>query len=146
MWAAFKGLFAAAIILCVVMGWLLLNGHALTWHMIFVLPVLGLGGAHLRKHGNDLYGACQRLRLLRVLYDVIFNAHDVHGRRIFPSEQLPKAAQVITEYMPLTVAVNLVRPLFLGAWPEHVFINISVLLVVAVISFVIVLRLLRKRF
>lgn len=64
----------------------------------------------------------------------------------FPREQLPKAAQIITEYMPLTAAVNLVRPLFLGAWPEHVLLNLSVLIAVAAIAFVIALRLLRKRF
>jgi lipooligosaccharide transport system permease protein len=64
----------------------------------------------------------------------------------FPREQLPQTAQAITEYMPLTAAVNLVRPLFLGAWPEHVLLNLSVLVMVAIISFVIALKLLRKRF
>ncbi len=37
----------------------------------------------------------------------------------FPREQLPAFAQAITDWLPLTAAVELVRPLFLNQWPAQ---------------------------
>jgi lipooligosaccharide transport system permease protein len=145
-WAAFKGLFAAAIILLVMMALLLMGGQTLTWHMVFVLPVLALVALTFSSMGMIFTALAKGYDFFAFYMTLFLTPMMFMAGGFFPREQLPKAAQIITEYMPLTLAVNLVRPLFLGAWPEHAVINICVLLIVAVISFVISLRLLRKRF
>ena len=145
-WAAFKGLFAAAIILLVMMALLLIGGHSLTWHMVFVLPVLALVALTFSSMGMIFTALAKGYDFFAFYMTLFLTPMMFMAGGFFPREQLPKAAQIITEYMPLTAAVNLVRPLFLGAWPENTVINIAVLLIVAVISFAIALRLLRKRF
>jgi ABC-type polysaccharide/polyol phosphate export permease len=37
----------------------------------------------------------------------------------FPREQLPTPIRVVSDWLPLTNAVELVRPLFLDQWPAH---------------------------
>jgi len=145
-WAAFKGLFAASIILLVMMALLLVGGHALTWHMIFVLPVLALVALTFSSMGMIFTALAKGYDFFAFYMTLFLTPMMFMAGGFFPREQLPKAAQIITEYMPLTAAVNLVRPLFLGSWPEHVLINLAVLIAIAVIAFVIALKLLRKRF
>jgi len=64
----------------------------------------------------------------------------------FPRDQLPGFMQVISEFLPLTAAVELIRPLFMDQWPEHGLRHLAVLLVYAVGGFWVALALTRKRF
>jgi lipooligosaccharide transport system permease protein len=145
-WAAFKGLFAAAIILLVMMALLALGGHTLTWHMVFVLPVLALVALTFSSMGMIFTALAKGYDFFAFYMTLFLTPMMFMAGGFFPREQLPKAAQIITEYMPLTLAVNLVRPLFLGALPQNVLISIVILIVIAFISFSIALKLLRKRF
>jgi lipooligosaccharide transport system permease protein len=54
--------------------------------------------------------------------------------------------QRITDFLPLTAAIELVRPLFLDQWPSNVLPNLSLLLVVGGVAFWVALALTRKRF
>jgi lipooligosaccharide transport system permease protein len=62
----------------------------------------------------------------------------------FPRDQLPGFMRVISEFLPLTAAVELIRPLFMDQWPEHGLGHLAVLLVYAVGSFWVALTI--KRF
>jgi lipooligosaccharide transport system permease protein len=64
----------------------------------------------------------------------------------FPREQLPGVMRVISDWLPLTAAVELIRPLFLGQWPTHGLQNLALLLSYAVAGFWVALALTRKRF
>jgi lipooligosaccharide transport system permease protein len=64
----------------------------------------------------------------------------------FPREQLPPIVRAIAEWLPLSVAVDLVRPLFLDRWPDQALRHVLVLAVFAVAAFWIALALTRKRF
>jgi lipooligosaccharide transport system permease protein len=64
----------------------------------------------------------------------------------FPREQLPSFVRVVADWLPLSVAVDLVRPLFLDRWPDQALRNVLVLAGFAVVSFWIALALTRKRF
>ncbi len=50
----------------------------------------------------------------------------------FPRNQLPGFIRVISEFLPLTAAVDLIRPLFMDQWPENGLRHLAVLLVYAV--------------
>jgi lipooligosaccharide transport system permease protein len=54
--------------------------------------------------------------------------------------------RTIADWLPLSAAVDLVRPLFMDHWPEHPLRHGLVLVVFSVVSFWIALALTRKRF
>jgi len=64
----------------------------------------------------------------------------------FPRDQLPPWVRLVADWLPLSAAVELVRPLFLDRWPEHPLRHALVLLLCSVVSFWIALALTRKRF
>jgi lipooligosaccharide transport system permease protein len=64
----------------------------------------------------------------------------------FPREQLPAFVRVIADWLPLSVAVDLVRPMFLDRWPDEPVRLVTVLAMFAGVSFWIALALTRKRF
>jgi lipooligosaccharide transport system permease protein len=59
---------------------------------------------------------------------------------------LPTTVRWLSELLPLTHAVALVRPLFMDRWPTDVLLHLGVLLVYAVAGFWVALALTRKRF
>ena len=64
----------------------------------------------------------------------------------FPRSQLPEWIQLISWYLPLTQSIELVRPLFLGQWPEFAITHLCVLLITAITAYLIALKLTKKRF
>jgi lipooligosaccharide transport system permease protein len=64
----------------------------------------------------------------------------------FPLEQLPPVVRAISEWLPLTNAVDLVRPLFMDQWPTRWLRPLAVLAGFAVAGFWIALALTRRRF
>ncbi len=64
----------------------------------------------------------------------------------FPREQLPGAVRVLSEMLPLTHAVALVRPLFLDQWPENAGWHLLVLAAYTAVGLWVALALTRKRF
>jgi lipooligosaccharide transport system permease protein len=63
----------------------------------------------------------------------------------FPLSQLPDWLHAIAEWLPMTAAVELVRPLALGRWPEHAVRDLLLLSVWGTVCFVIALALTRRR-
>jgi lipooligosaccharide transport system permease protein len=64
----------------------------------------------------------------------------------FPLEQLPFVVRVVADWLPLSNAVLLVRPLFMDQWPTDVLRHAAVLLGYAVVAFWVALALTRRRF
>jgi lipooligosaccharide transport system permease protein len=54
--------------------------------------------------------------------------------------------RAVADWLPLTAAVELVRPLFLDRWPDQPVRHLAVLIAFAGVSFWIALALTRKRF
>lgn len=63
----------------------------------------------------------------------------------FPLDQLPAAAQVAAQLLPLTHAVSLARPLVNGEVPPSWLLHIGVLVAYAVTGFYVALALTRRR-
>jgi len=64
----------------------------------------------------------------------------------FPRDQLPGAVRWLSDLLPLTHAVELVRPLFMDRWPDSPLLHLAVLALYAVVAFWVALALTRKRF
>jgi lipooligosaccharide transport system permease protein len=54
--------------------------------------------------------------------------------------------RLVSDWLPLTNAVELVRPLFMDQWPAHAGLHLAVLLAYAVAAFWLALALTRRRF
>ncbi len=63
----------------------------------------------------------------------------------FPVTQLPEALQAVSAVLPLRHAIELARPLIIGAWPAEVALHLSVLAAYAVTGFCLALVLSRRR-
>jgi lipooligosaccharide transport system permease protein len=64
----------------------------------------------------------------------------------FPRAQLPAPLRAVSDWLPLTNAVELVRPMFMDRWPEHAWRCSLVLAAYTVVAYWVALALTRRRF
>ncbi len=142
LWAAFKALFTVTAILCVMLGlgishspklllaWPVLLGVGITFSCIALI-------FNALAKGYDFFTYYFTLFLTPMMFlSGIF----------FPLEQLPPLVRVVATWLPLSNAVELVRPFFMDQWPAHPARHVLVLAAYAVIGFWLALVLTRKRF
>jgi lipooligosaccharide transport system permease protein len=63
----------------------------------------------------------------------------------YPVSTLPAALQSVVQFLPLTHAVALVRPLMAGLEPQSVLVHLAVLLAYALASYYLAVVLVRRR-
>ncbi len=142
LWAAFKSLFTVTAIL----GVMLALGISHSPKLLLAWPILfGVGIAfscmalvfNALAKGYDFFTYYFTLFLTPMMFlSGIF----------FPLDQLPTAVRVVADWLPLSNAVTLVRPLFMDRWPTEVLRPVLVLAAYSGISFWVALALTRKRF
>ena len=142
LWAGFKALFSVIAIL----GVMLALKISLSPNLILVPPILLIAGVtfasmalvfNAKAKGYDFFTYSFAVRLSPMMFlSGVF----------FPRTQLPAFAQAITDWLPLTAAVELVRPLFLDQWPADAARHLAVLALYAIASFWIALAFTRQRF
>jgi len=141
-WAAFKSLFTVTAIL----GVMLALGISHSPKLLIAWPVLfGVGVCfacialifNALAKGYDFFTYYFTLFLTPMMFlSGVF----------FPLDQLPPLVRLIADWLPLSNAVALVRPLFMDQWPADPLRHVSVLVVFGGVSFWIALALTRKRF
>jgi lipooligosaccharide transport system permease protein len=142
LWAAFKSLFTVTAIMGVMLvlsishssklllAWPILLGVGITFSCIALI-------FNALANGYDFFTYYFTLFLTPMMFlSGVF----------FPLEQLPSAVRVVADWLPLSNAVALVRPLFMDQWPMQWLHHTLVLVVYAVVSFWVALALTRKRF
>ena len=142
LWAAFKSLFTVSAILVVMLAlgisaspklllaWPILLGVGITFSCIALV-------FNALAKGYDFFTYYFTLFLTPMMFlSGIF----------FPLDQLPLVVRVVSDWLPLSNAVALVRPLFMDQWPTEVLRPALVLLAYAVLAFWVALALTRKRF
>jgi lipooligosaccharide transport system permease protein len=142
LWAAFKSLFTVTVILGVMLAlnishspkllvaWPVLLGVGITFSCIALI-------FNALAQGYDFFTYYFTLFLTPMMFlSGVF----------FPLDQLPHAVRVVADWLPLSSAVLLVRPLFMDQWPADALRHVAVLLAYTVVAFWIALALTRKRF
>ena len=142
LWAAFKSLFTVTAILGVMLAlgishspklfvaWLALLGVGMTFSCIALI-------FNALAKGYDFFTYYFTLVLTPMMFlSGVF----------FPRTQLPGLVQLISDWLPLTNAVELVRPLFMDRWPEHALRHVTVLVAYTLGAFHLALALTRRRF
>lgn len=142
LWAAYKAVFTVTAILIVMVAlgistspklavaWLVLAGAGITFaSMALIFNALA--------KGYDFFNYYFTLFLTPMMFlSGVF----------FPRDQLPPLLRILSDWLPLTNAVELVRPLFMDRWPDTPLRHVLVLAAYAVVAFGLTLVLTRRRF
>jgi len=142
LWAAYKAVFTVTAILIVMVAlgistspklavaWLVLAGAGITFaSMALIFNALA--------KGYDFFNYYFTLFLTPMMFlSGVF----------FPRDQLPPLLRILSDWLPLTNAVELVRPLFMDRWPDTPLRHLLVLAAYAVVAFGLALVLTRRRF
>jgi lipooligosaccharide transport system permease protein len=142
LWAAFKAMFTVTAILFVMLGlgisaspkllaaWVVLLGAGITFSCIALI-------FNALAQGYDFFTYYFTLFLTPMMFlSGVF----------FPRDQLPGPLRAVSDWLPLTNAVELVRPMFMDQWPAHPLRGAVVLAAYAVVAFWVALALTRRRF
>ena len=142
LWASFKAIFSATAILLVILS--LGISHAPT--LIAVLPVLLLAGICFASMALIFNALASGYDFFTYYFTLFLTPTMFLSGVFFPQSQLPPLVRHVAEWLPLSQAVMLVRPLFLGEWPQQAWLHLGVLAGTAALSFWVALALTRRRF
>ena len=124
LWAAFKSLFTSVVILLVMLG----LGISHSPMLLLALPLLALVGITFSCIALIFNALAKGYDFFTYYFTLFLTPTTFLSGVFFPREQLPGVLRVISDGLPLTAAVELIRPLFLGQWPAHGWQNLAVLL------------------
>ncbi len=142
LWAAFKAIFTVSIIMVV----MLLLGLGHHWTLLLAWPVLLLAGITFSCIAMIFTALAKGYDFFTYYFTLFLTPMMFLSGVFFPREQLPGWMQAITQWLPLSAAIELVRPLFMGQLPAAPWPHLGVLLLSAVGSFWLAMALIRKRF
>ncbi len=142
LWAAFKALFTVTAIL----GVMLALGISHSPKLVLAWAVLGLTGITFASLALIFNALAKGYDFFTYYFTLFLTPMMFLCGVFFPREQLPGWVQMAANVLPLTHAVQLVRPLFLDRWPENAVLHLTVLAGTAVAAFWVALVLTRRRF
>jgi lipooligosaccharide transport system permease protein len=141
-WAAFKALFTTAAILLVMMA----LGISHAPQLLLVLPLTFLAGITFSCMAFIFTALAKGYDFFTYYFTLFLTPMMFTSGVFFPRTQFPSWVQHITDWLPLTAAVELVRPLFMGQWPAQPLKYLAVLVLFAVLSYTVAMHLIRRRF
>ena len=142
LWAAFKAIFTVTAILLV----MLVLGIVHSPKVLVAWPVLLAAGITFSCIALIFNALARGYDFFTYYFTLFLTPMMFLSGVFFPRDQLPGVVRAISEWLPLTAAIELVRPLFLDRWPQEPVRHVLVLAVYAVACFWIALALTRKRF
>jgi lipooligosaccharide transport system permease protein len=142
LWAGFKALFSVVAI----MGVMLALGISHSPKLLVALPVLLGAGITFSCIALVFNALAQGYDFFTYYFTLFLTPMMFLSGVFFPREQLPGVVRSISDWLPLTNAVELVRPLFMDQWPQQAWLHVLVLLIYALGAFWIALAFTRKRF
>ncbi len=142
LWASFKSILTAIAILAVMLG----LGVSYSPKLLMALPILLLVGITFSCIALIFNAMAKGYDFFTYYFTLFMTPMMFLSGVFFPREQLPAPVKLLSEVLPLTHAVELVRPLFMNQWPANALMNLAVLAIYAVGGFWIALALTRKRF
>jgi lipooligosaccharide transport system permease protein len=142
LWAAFKSLFTVSAVMLV----LVLLGISHSWMLLLALPVLLLTGICFASIAMIFTAIAKGYDFFTYYFTLFLTPMMFLSGVFFPREQLPGWVQAIAHWLPLGMAIDVVRPLFMGQLPATPWGRIAMLVAYTVVAFWIALALIRKRF
>ena len=140
-WAASKSFLSGVAVLLV--AWVL--GVVQSALALWAIPILFLTGLAFACLGLIMTALSPSYDFFMYYFTLVITPMMLVCGVFFPVSQLPVPLQAVTQFLPLTHAVELVRPLMSGAVPSHIALHLAVLAIFAVAGFYIALVLTRRR-
>ncbi|MEI2624643.1 MAG: ABC transporter permease [Giesbergeria sp.] len=142
LWAAFKALFTVTAILLVMLA----LGISHSPKLLVAWPVLLCVGVMFSAIALIFNALAKGYDFFTYYFTLVLTPQMFLSGVFFPREQLPPLVRAISDWLPLTNAVELVRPLFMDAWPQHALQSGGTLIATTVLAFWVALALTRRRF
>ncbi len=142
LWAGFKAMFSVTAIL----GVMLALGISYSPKLLVAWPVLLGVGVTFSCIALIFNALAQGYDFFTYYFTLFLTPMMFLSGVFFPREQLPAAVRAVSDWLPLTNAVELVRPMFMDQWPEAPLRSVLVLVAYTIAAFWIALALTRRRF
>jgi lipooligosaccharide transport system permease protein len=142
LWATFKSTFTSTIILCVIAALGVNRG----WLFVWSWPILVLTGMTFSCMALIFTALAKSYDFFAYYFTLLLTPMNFISGVFFPIEQLPSFLRDVAQWMPLTQAVMLVRPLFLGQVPADPWLHLSVLLTYLLVAGWTAQKLMVRRF
>jgi lipooligosaccharide transport system permease protein len=130
-WSATKSVFTGVAILAVIF----VLGLSREWSMLLVLPLLFLIGLTASALGLLVNAYAKSYDFFTYYFTIIVTPMWFLSGVFFPFAQLPGWVQAAAQWLPLTAAVDLVRPLILGRVPDKPLFDLLILVAYSVAGF-----------
>ena len=141
LWAATKSVMSGMAVLLVI--WLLGMSH--TWLSLWALPMALLVGLCFASLGLIMTALAPSYDFFMYYFTLIITPMMMLSGVFFPVDQLPALLQHVSLILPLTHAIDLVRPLMNGYVPDNIAQHLAVLVAYTLSGFYLSLVLFRKR-
>ncbi len=141
-WAAFKALFTVTAIL----GVMLALGISHSPKLLVAWPVLLCVGVMFSSIALIFNALAKGYDFFTYYFTLVLTPMMFLSGVFFPREQLPPLVRAISDWLPLTNAVELVRPLFMDQWPQQPLRHGLVMVATTVAAYWVAVALTRKRF
>jgi len=142
LWAGLKSLFTAIAIALV----LVVLGISREPTLVLALPVLFVTGLTFSSIALVFNALAKGYDFFTYYFTLVLTPMTFLSGVYFPIDQMPGWLQAVSAVLPLTAAVELVRPLVIGQWPVEWLRPLAVLAGYAAAGYWIALVLTRRRF
>jgi lipooligosaccharide transport system permease protein len=140
-WGATKSLVAATIMLGVISSFGLLSYP----ECLLILPLAFLGGIAFASIGMLFTGMVANIEMFNLPVFLFITPMFLFGGTFFPIENLPRWAQLLASFLPLTHLSTLTRTLSMGELPLSLLWNMGYLLLFSLIFFPLAVVKMHKR-
>jgi lipooligosaccharide transport system permease protein len=142
LWAAMKSMFSVVAIMGVVVA----LGISREPTMLVALPLLFFIGVTFASIALVFNALAHGYDFFTYYFTLVLTPMTFLSGVYFPIDQMPGWLQTVAHLLPLTAAVDLIRPLILGEWPVSIAGPLMVLSVYAIGGYYLALVLTRRRF
>lgn len=140
-WAGTKSLFSSVAILIVAAA----LGAVQGWQAVFALPVVLLTGLCFGSMALVITAFAKNYDFFLYYNTLLITPMLLISGVFFPLERMPWAIQWLAQLLPLTHAVNLVRPLITGSPLNGPLVNLLVLAGYTWVTLTLAVRLIKRR-
>jgi len=141
-WGASKSLLSGLAILAVIWG----MGLQQSWLLsLWVLPVVILIGLTFSAMGLVMTALSPSYDFFIYYFTLVITPMVLLSGVFYPVDRLPGFLQIASAWLPLSHAIDLVRPLILGRIPAHIAGHVAALAAWGLLSYWLALGLTRRR-
>jgi lipooligosaccharide transport system permease protein len=141
LWAATKSLMSGLAVLLVI--WILGLSHTLL--SLWTIPLALLIGLCFAALGLIMTALAPSYDFFMYYFTLVITPMMMLSGVFFPVSQLPEVLQNVAVLLPLTHAIDLVRPLLNGLLPGNIMLHLAVILAYTLTGFYLALILFRHR-